>query len=89
MIWVLVGCELSLFVKMFIILNAVAKDIVDNVVEFGNTFTNSDDYQQLTFNERNQMMTGIIEIVRFQVKAKGLVTNFMRLKCEILEFLIG
>lgn len=75
LIWLTISCELSLFVRFFILLSALAKDIVTNKMEFENTFENKIGDEK-TVIERKQMMEEIIEIVRFHVEAKEFVSIF-------------
>lgn len=71
-----ISCELSLFVRFFILLGALAKDIVAKIKDYGNTFPNEnvEPEQQITIGERNQMMKKIIELVEFQTEAQEFVS---------------
>lgn len=62
-----ISCELSLFVRFFILLGAPAKEITANILDFENV-------DQMTIGERNQMMwQKVVDIVRFQEEAKKFV----------------
>lgn len=69
LIWSTICCELSLFVRIFILLSALAKDIVANIKGIEDKFINGN-AEQLTNIEKNQMLEEIIKIVRFHVQAK-------------------
>lgn len=56
-------------------LGALAKDIAVNILDFDNAFTNGNS-NQMTIGGTNLMIEEIIEIIRFQTKAKGFVSNF-------------
>lgn len=78
LIWLSISCELSLFVRFFILLGALAKDITENIAEFGDMLTN-ENTEQMTDNKQNQMMEKISQIVQFQAEAKEFVSIFITL----------